>query len=195
MMHLRVVVSLLVRGRAAAIVVATLMLVNAGGAHADSVQLCPDAMSGKCAGAVNPANDCTAAPVVGSLPWGNPQQAGKSDAKEAAQTLAKNDHTNTLRCTNYSEGVPEGSRVDGIELNIERLAGAANRISDFHVQLIRPDGQLTLAPQGDHPTTTFWPKLHFWPMRQPGRTCEKCQIFVPSPMSFGSSTTADSWTK
>src|SRR5712691_7116315 len=44
-------------------------------------------------------------------------------------------------------------------------------------------------------TTTFWPMLQPRPMRAPDMTCEKCQIFVPAPISQPSSTYEDSCTK
>jgi hypothetical protein len=34
----------------------------------------------------------------------------------------------------------------------------------------------------DGEMTTFWPMLHRAPIRAPGMTCVKCQIFVSSPI-------------
>jgi hypothetical protein len=40
------------------------------------------------------------------------------------------------------------------------------------------------------PTITFWPRTQRSPMRAPGITWQKCQIFVPAPIVQGSSMTA-----
>ena len=40
------------------------------------------------------------------------------------------------------------------------------------------------------PTTTFWPMLQFTPIFDPDRIWEKCQIFVPLPISTPASTIA-----
>ena len=67
----------------------------------------------------------------------------------------KPDITHYLKATNFGFSIPSGATINGIKVEIERLAGGANYVYDEEVKIVKSDGNIGTENKAD--TVTDWP--------------------------------------
>jgi len=93
----------------------------------------------------------------GKMPWVNPDYAKISNNFCAGSSVAEEDYSDWLRCTNFgftTDDVPNGATIVGIEVKIERKADFADFLKDSAVYL-----RDSVDRTGDNKATaTLWPE-------------------------------------
>ena len=93
---------------------------------------------------------------LGKNDWSNPDYVKADDDNWATCQPAKNDYGDNLICTNFgftTDDIPDGSSIDGIEIEIMRKASIADRIKDDFLRLIYN----SVEQGGNKASATFWP--------------------------------------
>ncbi len=90
---------------------------------------------------------------VGTKVWTNPGNAAASDNLYADVALAANEITYYLKCTGASFTIPATATIDGIVVEVEKKASAANRAVDYSVRLVKGGVIVGL----DKASATYWP--------------------------------------
>jgi hypothetical protein len=90
----------------------------------------------------------------GTIAWVNPGNVVSSnDARATAAMSSVLTPTNYLKATNFGFTIPSGATINGIIVEIEKSATAANRIVDDRVRIVKADGTVGTT---DKASATNW---------------------------------------
>jgi hypothetical protein len=91
--------------------------------------------------------------TVGDTAWSNPDRAKVSDNSRAIVSIFV--HSHYLKATNFGFLVPSGAVINGVLVEIERLAGStSHEVHDENVKLVKADGSIGSTNKAD--TATVW---------------------------------------
>ena len=74
---------------------------------------------------------------VGSITWGDPNNAKVSDSSYATATTAKGQYTHYLKATNFNFSVPTGATINGIQVELQAKVAAGPR--DIYAYIVKAD--------------------------------------------------------
>ena len=82
--------------------------------------------------------------AVGSRTWSNPDNAKANDGSYASTSSYGGEYTHYLKATNFGFSIPAGATVDGIKVEIEKMAWYFDRdhASDNIVSIVKADGSI-----------------------------------------------------
>ncbi len=77
-----------------------------------------------------------ASAFTGDAVWADPGNAASSDQTYATATVATSDDTEHLYASNFPISIPEGSTIDGVEVQFERDGGNGTDLLDQVIRLV-----------------------------------------------------------
>ncbi|BCB25402.1 hypothetical protein SKTS_02880 [Sulfurimicrobium lacus] len=95
---------------------------------------------------------CSNVTGTGSLAWGSPGNALANDTSYATVSLNDSQVSNYLQCTGYGFTIPAGATINGVTVNVERMATNSG-IQDAAMRLVRAG----TIQSTDRSTTTAYP--------------------------------------
>ncbi|MBI1175563.1 MAG: hypothetical protein GC139_09915 [Sideroxydans sp.] len=97
--------------------------------------------------------NCTNLTGIGTQVWSNPGNAMVSDNVYASATVNDNQTTNYLQCLTYNFNIPLNATINGIAVNVQRLASSTSAVTDAAMRLVKAGAVQTT----DRSTTTYYP--------------------------------------